>query len=62
MFVPKDREGILNFRNYVYDTEYRLLRVRGIVRLLAPLTDSILVEAAHHQPQFPCPKVSLKTG
>ena len=25
-------------------------------RLLAPLTDSILVEAAH-QPQFPCPKV-----
>ena len=28
-------------------------------RLLAPLTDSILVEAAH-QPQFPCPKVSQK--
>ena len=26
-------------------------------RLLAPLTDSILVEAAH-QTQFPCPKVS----
>ena len=31
------------------------------VRLLAPLTDSIFVEAAH-QPQFPCPKVSRKTS
>ena len=30
-------------------------------RVLAPLTDSILVEAAH-QPQFPCPKVSRKTS
>ena len=28
---------------------------------LAPLTDSILVEATH-QPQFPCSKVSRKTG
>ena len=35
--------------------------IQTITRLLAPLTDSILVEAAH-QPQFPCPKVSLKTG
>ena len=31
------------------------------VWLLAPLTDSILVEAAL-QPQFPCSKVSRKTG
>ena len=28
-------------------------------RLVAPLSDSILVEAAH-QPQFPCLKVSRK--
>ena len=28
-----------------------------VSRLLAPLTDSILEEAAHH-PQFPCSKVS----
>ena len=31
------------------------------VNAFAPLTDSVLVEAAH-QPQFPCPKVSRKTG
>ena len=34
---------------------------RSRTRLLAPLTDSIFLEAAH-QPQFPCPKVSRKTG
>ena len=33
------------------------IRDRSKYRLLAPLTDSILVEAAH-QTQFPCPKVS----
>ena len=32
-----------------------------MAELLVPLTDSIRVEAAH-QPQFPCPKVSRKTG
>ena len=39
----------------------RTCRGKSKNRLLAPLTDSILVEAAH-QPQFPYPKVSRKTG
>ena len=35
--------------------------IRGKLRLLAPQTDSILVEAAF-QPQFPCSIPSRKTG
>ena len=42
-------------------TEPKLVIIIFVDRLLAPLTDSILVEAAH-QPQFPCPKVSRKTA
>ena len=37
------------------------LIVTCLSRLLAPLTDSIIVEAAH-KPQFPCSKISRKTG
>ena len=46
---------------YVKEVRFSLLTHTAFSRLLAPLTDSILVEAAH-QHQFPWPKVSRKTG
>ena len=45
-------------RNIIHARE-REFSSHGIFRLLASLTDGILVEAAH-QSQFPCPKVSRK--
>ena len=51
----REFDSIIEPVNRTYSARY----LSFLSRMLAPLTD--IIEAAH-QPQFPCSKVSLKTG